>query len=340
MPLLLGPDEKLMARVLELEVENATLKEETIPALETAISDLSAALTLLQHNIRYRIVNDEAHVTGYYGPGGWLTIPATLGGKPVTTLKSSFRGYEDSSKLTGLWLPDGLTTIEETSCYGLAGLSVVWFPDSLVSIGSAAFTFCRSLKEVRLGADDISIGSSAFSYCSSLSHVMLFGERPSLGSGAFSSCTSLVLTQFNHAFVAIGLDAFSDCPLLSSIDLPIAEGATIDMRLFNSCNSLYMVRILGSLPVVPDYFIQDCHSLEYVSLPSGVVSINQQAFNNCHALKRISFDGLIAPTNVSDSWLLGIPLLQVTVSPPPGSNFPAKGQQWNGAVMGDTHWVG
>jgi hypothetical protein len=49
----------------------------------------------------YTVINDEAQITGYFGVGGNVTIPNTLGGSTVKSIaRGAFIGCEDLTSIT------------------------------------------------------------------------------------------------------------------------------------------------------------------------------------------------------------------------------------------------
>ena len=73
-------------------------------------------------------------------PQGHITIPGTLGGKPVVRIGES--ALAASLGLTAVTIPDTVTEIGESAFSGCEGLTSVAFPDSVQSIGSRAFWGC------------------------------------------------------------------------------------------------------------------------------------------------------------------------------------------------------
>jgi hypothetical protein len=105
-------------------------------------------------------------ITKYKGPGGAVVIPATIGGKSVTSIGTkAFSGY--------------------------SSLASVEIPGSVTSICSEAFSGCSSLASVEIPGGVTSIGDSAFSGCESLTSVEIPGGVTSIGDWTFRGCTNM-----------------------------------------------------------------------------------------------------------------------------------------------------
>ena len=113
-------------------------------------------------------VNADETITidGYTGPGGTVTIPATIIGLPVTGI--------------GDWAFMGTS------------LSSVTIPGSVTSIGNYAFVECSNLTSVTI-ADSVTfyIWNYAFQYCTSLTSLLIPNSVSTIGSEVFADCTSL-----------------------------------------------------------------------------------------------------------------------------------------------------
>jgi len=137
----------------------------------------------------YTVVDGEATITGYNGPGGDITIPNELGGCPVTKIGEwAFNdwNYKHTGRsLTGVNIPSGVTII-----------------------GAGAFDFCPTLVSVNIPNTVKSIGNSAFNYCPQLTSITIPDSVTSIGEEAFYGCYALTGVTIPSSVTAIGAHAF------------------------------------------------------------------------------------------------------------------------------------
>ena len=142
----------------------------------------------------YTLLDDDSYsITNYLGRTAAVVIPATYGGKPVTSIGD--RAFRDCSVLTSVTIPSSVT-----------------------SIGEDAFRNCVALTTVVMGDGVKTIGKWAFGSCSSLSKIVIPDGVVSISEGAFWNCTSLVSVVIPASVTAISAYAFSYCSALKSIN--------------------------------------------------------------------------------------------------------------------------
>ena len=147
---------------------------------------------------KYVLGDGGATITEYVNePHGDLVIPGELDGYHVINI--GFAAFEMSQGLTGVVIPEGVT-----------------------SIGIAAFNYCENLTGVTIPDGVINIGDSAFYYCFGLTDVATPISVTRIGYGAFEGCKSLAGVTIPASVTDIGEDAFSEC---GEIVLSVAEGS-------------------------------------------------------------------------------------------------------------------
>ena len=152
---------------------------------------------------------------------GAISIPATLGGRPVTSIGCSV--FYGCSELTVVSIPSSVTRIENSAFEGCSGLTSfvvdsanpsycsingvlctkdglklvagvngdVTIPSGVTSIGSYAFSGCKGLTSVDIPSSVTSIGYETFYKCSGLKSVIIPSGVTSIGDSAFYGCSGL-----------------------------------------------------------------------------------------------------------------------------------------------------
>ena len=93
------------------------------------------------------------------------------------------------SNLTTITIPNGVTSLREGVFRGCDKLTSVTLPDGVTSIDTGVFYECGSLANMTIPDGVISIGKLAFYGCSALRAVYFMGDAPALGADAFMTCS-------------------------------------------------------------------------------------------------------------------------------------------------------
>ena len=166
-------------------------------------------------NLKYVIIGDTVTITGCdKKASGHLIIPATIKGKPVTSIATSF--YR-CSNLTSITIPEGVTSIGNSAFHFCTSLKNITIPDTVTSIGTAAFLRCTSLTSITIGSSVSSIGTDAFRDCTNLTSITIPDSVTSIGFGAINSCTSLTSITIGDSVASIGKFAFLACSSLTAV---------------------------------------------------------------------------------------------------------------------------
>lgn len=155
----------------------ALLLPSAVPAAEYPSGDLTYIYTDTDSGDGVTL-NEVSSASGVLGA---VTIPSTLGGKPVVNVDNqggSCFGWEHASTATSLSFPSTVTNIGDSTFYGCSGLKTVEFPSCLARIGEDAFTLCTNLTTLTFPASLMRIEGLAFHNCTGLSTVYFEGNKP------------------------------------------------------------------------------------------------------------------------------------------------------------------
>ena len=270
----------------------------------------------------YRIIGDTAEIYGTYSlvtdsyipaispsPTGVVTIPSTLGGKPVTSIGAD--AFSGCSGLTSVTIPDSVTDIGERAFDWCGGLMSVTIPDSVTSIERGGVYGCSGLTSVTIGNGVTSIGALAFSGCSGLTSMTIPDSVTSIGFSAFEGCNNAIFDTAtipgvklvdgwvvgNMGSLSGNLDltgvrgiaayAFSGCSGLTRVTIPNSV-TSIGSYAFHGCSGLTSVTIPNSVKNIESFAFSGCNGLMSVTIPASVTSIEQGTFHNCSGLTSVT----------------------------------------------------
>ena len=255
-------DGTLTAYLKDIVVESATIGSEVIDGLEWS----------------YAASSSEAIVTSVYTeddgePAGDVTVPATLGGQPVTEIAGGVL----------CWCGD---------------LTSLTFPDSVKKIGDRVGGACEALESVTFGAGFESMAEYAFVRCHALQSFTVSAANQNFSShdGALYSKdgTKLILCPAGKKSL-----------VTASGTTEIAENACMDSE------SLVSLVIGGGVATVGDRAFYNCYQLRDLSLPDSLESIGEEAFNNTAVTSLTLPSGLKSIGANAFAWCGGLTTLVV-----------------------------
>ncbi len=293
--------------------------------LTAALPTTASAFT--EGDWTYTVADGKATVTGYTGSGTTVTIPASLGGYPVTAVGR--RAFDRCIYLTDVTIPEGVTSIGDSAFYGCSGLTSVKIPSSVTVVEESAFSYCSSLQRVDI--DDLAAWcgirfgdgtGSSFNYANPISETNgrlyvngtpLAGalEIPSgvtsIGTGAFCGFSELTSVTIPSSVTSIDSNAFDGCTGLKSLTLP-GSIRTIGMYAFANCTGLTSVTIPSGISDIGFGMFCGCTGLTSVTISSTVTQVEAVAFENCTNLQRVDISDLAAWCRINFSGSAANPL--------------------------------
>ena len=234
----------------------------------------------------YQINGDTAKIYTVSPNPTAVTIPSTLGGKPVTSIGGS--AFSGCSDLTSVTIPDSVTSIGDYAFYWCSGLTSVTIGNGVTSIGDYAFSGCSGLTSVTIGNGVTSIGKCAFEVCSGLTSVTIPDSVTSIGGSAFSGCSGLTSVTIGGGVTSIGDYAFYNCSESLFDTMAIPGVKLVDGWAIGTTGSLSGNLDLTGVRGIGDGAFYGCSGLTSVTIPDGVTSIGYSAFSGCSGLMSIS----------------------------------------------------
>ena len=113
------------------------MKPKLILCLALVLSGGWSALVQAQDYV-CKTNNGTIEITHYTGIGGAVTIPGTISGFPVTSIRKA--AFELNTNLTGITIPGSVTSIGESAfgyCYSLTNVTI---PSSVTGICNNSFS--------------------------------------------------------------------------------------------------------------------------------------------------------------------------------------------------------
>lgn len=189
------------------------------------ITALIALLTLLlslcisaeEYDFEYKINEDNTYSVVGIGTykGTNLVIPAEHLGLPVTKIED--KAFFDNETITGLVLPDTVTSIGEEAFHYCIKLEKIELGNGVRNIGFKAFYFCTSLEDVSLGNSLQSIGEQAFYNCIAIDTLIIPDSVSFIGDKAFKYCDNLIQLTLGKGLETIEAEAFVNCHKLVEV---------------------------------------------------------------------------------------------------------------------------
>jgi hypothetical protein len=241
----------------------------------------------VQAQFTFKTNNGTITVTGYDGPHGDVSIPATINGLPVTGIGDY--AFQNKTSLTNITIPNSVIRIGNWA-FSSNGLSSLTIPDGVTNIGYDAFLACTRLTSVTIGTNVTSIAYAAFYDCGRLTTVTIPNSVASIEGYAFWGCNRLTSVTFGTNVISIGEYAFEACTSLTIVTIPNSVTIVGDSA-FWDCTSLTSVTVGTNVTSIGDYAFEACTGLTTVTIPNNVTNIGYDAFYDCTHLTGVYFQG-------------------------------------------------
>ncbi|MGM9524109.1 MAG: leucine-rich repeat protein [Faecousia sp.] len=228
-----------------------------------------------------------------------VTIPNS-----VTSIGNG--AFEYCSGLTSETIPDSVMYIGSFAFDGCSSLATVTIPDSITEIRHGTFWDCRSLTSVTIPNSVTSVGGYAFYNCTNLMSVTISESVMNIGYYAFENCSSLERVNVTNlkSFCNISFESYASNPLYYAHNLYINNNLAINIAIpecvtnvkswaFIGCDCLTSVAIPNSVTSIDDSAFKGCSGLTSVTISDSVTSIGYGAFFGCSSLTNVAIPGSV-----------------------------------------------
>ena len=193
-------------------------------------------------------------------------------------------------------------------------LETVVIPQSVKVVGSGMFQGCTSLKTITL-PDVSTIPSNIFYNCRSLESITIPNTVTSIEYNAFANCVKLKDIKLSENLSSIGNYVFQSDSALVSLTLP-AHLEKIGQAITRYCPQLEQIKVDPNNAYLCDIdgviFSKDKKTLMHFpagrkgsyAIPTGTETIGSYAFYECDSLKQITIpDGVVSLQNYAFGYL-------------------------------------
>lgn len=194
-------------------------------------------------------------------------------------------------------IPKGIKTISR-ACFAGTNVEEVVLPEGIETIDSDAFNFCTKLRKINFPETLKVIGHEAFKGCFFLETVILPKTMKEISDYAFyeAGIKQLILPE-NVNFVGTEVFAGTD---IETTDIP--ENFTLNSAMFEKCQKLHSINLLGSHITIPERCFCNCINLTEIDITKTAL-IKDEAFRGCQNLSvsTIPADTLVAVSAFEES---------------------------------------
>lgn len=239
----------------------------------------------------YTVEYNEAIITGVdESISGDIMIPKTLGGYTVSEIGDY--AFENCVGITGVTFHNDIRTVGKGAFEGCTNITKVnttdisewcdtYFENNTANpiyYAQKLFLNGEEVTDMVIPEGKTGIGQNTFNGCKSLNSVTLPNSMVAIWSSAFANCDSLTEITFGNSVEIIEGNVFYNCPKLKKVNITdIEKWCAIDFE-YESSNPLYY----GAELYLNNTLVTD------LVIPSGVISIGNNAFYNCVSLKNVT----------------------------------------------------
>lgn len=138
-------------------------------------------------------------LSNYKGKGGFVSIPARFK-NAFDLLRIDTQAFYNKSNVTGVEIPNTVTTLGDKVFEKCANLKSVTISGSVTSFGRLMFFNCYNLEDVVFGNGMTSIPGATFANCKKLRSLTIPESVTYIGDSEFIECPNLTIYGYNDSY--------------------------------------------------------------------------------------------------------------------------------------------
>jgi hypothetical protein len=227
--------------------------------------------------IFYNFSGETASVTNNNGNPGYqgnVVIPSSVthNGNIYIVTSIGFGAFRDCSSLTSVSIPNSVTSIESSAFVGCTSLTSLIIPNSVTTIGTTILFGCTNIKTLFIPANVTQIGYGLLAN----THIELVVVDPNNTIyDSRENCNGVIETATNRLIAG---NKYTQIP--ESVKI-------IGVKAFQSSYDMNAVALPSGLTSIESDAFWYCEGLISLIIPEGVLTIEDHAFANCKSLESI-----------------------------------------------------
>lgn len=199
-----------------------------------------------------------------------------------------FKLFLNDVEINNLVIPEDITTIQDFSFQGCSSIHSLNITKNVANISAGAFINCFNLSNVTFASTSCSDLSDVIFSNNAIDEI-IFSNNVTRIPSFICNNQPIQLITIPSSVETIGANAFSGCSQISHIYWNAINCSVIDNGVFNSsATNISFFSFGDEVEEVPHHICYNMSKLTSITLPNGVLKINNSAFERCSNLTSIS----------------------------------------------------